>query len=86
MDDLSNIRMFLSVARLGSFSEAARQLNLAPSSVSRQITQLEDSLGVRLFTRTTRTLTLTGHRPAEEEAELMEHFQINVDDEETIED
>lgn len=60
MDDLSNIRMFLSVARLSSFSEAARQLNLAPSSVSRQITQLEDSLGVRLFTRTTRKLTLTG--------------------------
>lgn len=60
MDDLGNMRVFLSVARLGSFSEAGRQLDLAPSSISRQIGQLEDSLGVRLFTRTTRKLTLTG--------------------------
>ncbi len=54
------MRVFLSVARLGSFSEAGRQLGLAPSSISRQISQLEDNLGVRLFTRTTRRLTLTG--------------------------
>lgn len=60
MDDLGVMRVFLSVARLGSFSEAGRQLGLAPSSVSRQVSQLEDSLGVRLFTRTTRSLTLTG--------------------------
>jgi DNA-binding transcriptional LysR family regulator len=60
MDDLGNMRVFLAVARLGSFSEAGRQLDLAPSSISRQISQLEDSLGVRLFTRTTRSLTLTG--------------------------
>jgi DNA-binding transcriptional LysR family regulator len=37
-------RVFLAVARLGSFSKAGRQLQLAPSSVSRQISQLEDSL------------------------------------------
>lgn len=60
MDELGNMRVFLSVARLGSFSEAGRQLDLAPSSISRQISQLEDTLGVRLFTRTTRRLTLTG--------------------------
>lgn len=60
MDDLSGMRVFLAAARLGSFSKAGRQLQLAPSSVSRQISQLEDSLGARLFTRTTRNLTLTG--------------------------
>jgi DNA-binding transcriptional LysR family regulator len=60
MDDLSAIRLFHTVVRSGSFSEAGRQLDMAPSSVSRQIGHLEDSLGVRLFTRTTRSLTLTG--------------------------
>ena len=60
MDDLGNMRVFLAVARLGSFSEAGRQLDLAPSSISRQVSQLEDNLGVRLFRRTTRKLTLTG--------------------------
>lgn len=60
MDDLNAMRVFLAAARLGSFSKAGRQLELAPSSVSRQISQFEDSLGARLFTRTTRNLTLTG--------------------------
>ena len=60
MDVLGSMRLFLAVARVGSFSEAGRQLGLAPSSVSRQMSQLEDELGVRLFTRTTRNLTLTG--------------------------
>ncbi len=60
MDDLGAMRVFQAVARHGSFSEAGRQLGLAPSSVSRQVSQLEDSLGVRLFTRSTRNLTLTG--------------------------
>lgn len=60
MDDLTATRLFQSVVRSGSFSKAGRQLGMAPSSVSRQMSQLEDSLGVRLFTRTTRKLTLTG--------------------------
>lgn len=46
-------------AQFGSFSEAARQLGMAPSAVSRAVLRLEDELGVRLLQRTTRSLTLT---------------------------
>lgn len=46
-------------AQCGSFSEAARQLGMAPSAVSRAVLRLEDDLGARLLQRTTRSLTLT---------------------------
>lgn len=59
MDTVAGMRLFTRVVEAGSFSEASRQLGLAPSSVSRQINDLEDSLGVRLFQRTTRKLSLT---------------------------
>jgi len=42
-----------------SFSQAATQLNLVPSAVSRQISELEKHLGVRLLQRTTRSINLT---------------------------
>ena len=51
--------MFTRVVDAGSFSEAARQLGVAPSSVSRQINELESHLNARLFNRTTRQLSLT---------------------------
>lgn len=47
------------VARLGSFSAAARQLGLVPSVVTKRIGQLEQSLGTKLLVRSTRGLTLT---------------------------
>ena len=59
MDSVSGMRIFVRVVGAGSFSEAGRQLNVAPSSVSRQIKDLEDSLGARLLQRTTRKLSLT---------------------------
>lgn len=59
MDNLELLRVFLKVTESGSFSAAARELSVAPSSVSRQISDLEQSIEVRLFTRTTRQLTLT---------------------------
>ena len=59
MDTLIGMRLFEQVVRGESFSEAGRQLGLAPSSVSRQINALEDGLGVRLFNRSTRNLKLT---------------------------
>lgn len=58
-ESLSGMRIFERVIESGSFSEAARQLGVAPSSVSRQVGELEDALGVRLFQRTTRRLSLT---------------------------
>jgi len=59
MENIEQLRIFLAVIRTGSFSAAGRDLKLAPSSVSRQISDLEKSLSTQLFTRTTRQLTLT---------------------------
>src|ERR1700735_1990315 len=59
MDRLGAMRIFVSVAKLGSFSEAARRLQLSPSVVTRSIAQLEDQLGLTLLLRTTRSLRLT---------------------------
>jgi DNA-binding transcriptional LysR family regulator len=59
MDRLDAMRIFVTVARLGSFAEAARQLRLSPSVATRSVAQLEDQLGLMLLTRTTRSLRLT---------------------------
>ena len=59
MDKLGAIALFNKVVATGSFSEAARQSNLAPSSVSRRIVDLEGWVGAALFHRTTRRLNLT---------------------------
>jgi DNA-binding transcriptional LysR family regulator len=61
--DALTLKTFVDVARLGSFAHAARELELDPSSVSRTVAALEQELGVRLFQRTTRKLSLTeaGH-------------------------
>jgi len=59
MDRLDAMRIFVAVAKLGSFAEAARQLRLSPSVATRSIAQLEDQLGLMLLTRTTRSLRLT---------------------------
>ncbi|MEC7491182.1 MAG: LysR family transcriptional regulator [Pseudomonadota bacterium] len=59
MDTLTGMRLFNKVVETGSFSAAGRAVGLAPSSVSRQISGLEDQLGTRLFNRTTRNLHLT---------------------------
>lgn len=59
MDHLDAMRVFVAVARLGSFAEAARRLRLSPSVVTRSIAQLEDRLGLTVLHRTTRSLRLT---------------------------
>ena len=75
MDKLKSLMIFMRSAQCGSFSEAARQLGMAPSAVSRAVLRLaeslrcgsatrktfqdEDELRVRLLQRTTRSLTLT---------------------------
>ncbi|HSN30840.1 MAG TPA: LysR family transcriptional regulator, partial [Kofleriaceae bacterium] len=58
-DNLASLALFAEVARLRSFSEAARQAGIAKSAVSKRIARLEDELGVRLLRRSTRTLALT---------------------------
>ena len=59
MEDLNQLRVFVEVARKGSFSAAARALNMPRSTVSRWVGELERQLGIRLLQRTTRTLQLT---------------------------
>lgn len=55
----SDLRIFLAVVRAGSLSAAARHLAIGPMQVSRRIAVLEAALGVRLFHRTTRSVSLT---------------------------
>ena len=57
--DWDKLRIFHVVAKAGSFTEAGLTLNLAQSSVSRHITQLEESIGTTLFHRHSRGLALT---------------------------
>lgn len=52
--------VFVRVVETGSFSEAARNLLMTPSTVSKLIARLEARLGVRLIERSTRRLVLTG--------------------------
>ena len=59
MDNVKTMRLFLTVVKNGSLSGAGRQMGLSPASVSRQISALEDDLGVRLLNRTSRRLSLT---------------------------
>lgn len=56
---VSDVRIFLSVASLRNLSAAARQLDLAPMQVSRRIAALEEELNARLLHRTTRSVSLT---------------------------
>lgn len=57
--DIENLSLLLDVAQRGSFAAAAKERAIDPSSVSRVIARLEDELGLRLFQRSTRRLTLT---------------------------
>jgi DNA-binding transcriptional LysR family regulator len=56
MDRLDAMRAFVQVVDSGSYTKAALQLNLHKATVSQQIQQLEDRLGTRLLTRTTRSV------------------------------
>jgi DNA-binding transcriptional LysR family regulator len=57
--DLNHLALFVQVVQAGSFAEASRRLGMPPTTLSRQVAQLEDSLQARLLQRTTRKLTLT---------------------------
>jgi DNA-binding transcriptional LysR family regulator len=69
METLSSIESFVRSAELGSFSAAARRLSMTPGGVSKNVAKLEADLGVRLFFRSTRSLSLT---------EAGEHFLTQV--------
>jgi DNA-binding transcriptional LysR family regulator len=59
MDRLASINAFVRVAETGGFSAAARSLKVSTTTISDQVQALENTLGVRLFNRTTRRVNLT---------------------------
>jgi DNA-binding transcriptional LysR family regulator len=70
METLANLESFVRTAEGGSFSEAGRRLGVTAAAVSRNVAMLERNLGVRLFHRSTRKLTLT---------EAGERFLVSID-------
>lgn len=69
---LAAMQIFITVVESGSFSECARRLGLSQPSISRQVNNLEDQLGIRLLQRTTRRISLTeaGHLYYEKAREI----------------
>jgi DNA-binding transcriptional LysR family regulator len=59
LGDFDGIWAFLRTVEAGSFSAAARELDVTPSAISKQIARLEQKLSVVLFSRTSRGLALT---------------------------
>lgn len=59
MSRLHAMQVFVRVAETGGFAEAARQLNMSPPAVTRAVAALEDVIGTRLLTRTTRSVKMT---------------------------
>ena len=58
-DHFAALRIFVRLAQLGSFSKTAQELNVSQPTASRMISDLETHLGVTLFTRTTRSISMT---------------------------
>jgi DNA-binding transcriptional LysR family regulator len=59
LESLSGIDFFVRAAETRSFSEAGRALGISSSAVGKSVARLEERLGVRLFHRSTRSITLT---------------------------
>ncbi|NIL16157.1 LysR family transcriptional regulator [Pseudomonas sp. ATCC PTA-122608] len=59
MDSLGSISVFVQVAETRSFTEAGRLLGVSSSAIGKSIARIEERLGVRLFHRSTRSITLT---------------------------
>lgn len=80
MESFSSLECFITSAEVGSFAEAARRLSITPAAVGKNVAQLESRLGVRLFQRSTRKLTLTeaGQRFLGEVSESFRSIQYAV--------
>ncbi|THF55376.1 LysR substrate-binding domain-containing protein [Pseudothauera rhizosphaerae] len=80
MDAASELAFFALLADKGSFTAAARELNLTPPAASKRLAQMEQRLGVRLLNRSTRRMSLT------DEGELyLEHARRILADIEELE-
>lgn len=74
---VNGLRVLLAIVDAGSFARAADMLDMTPSGVSRAVTRLEQRLGVRLFERTTRNVSLSdeGRRFHEQVLPLLEQLE-----------
>lgn len=57
--EFARLRAFITIVDEGNFARAAAQLRVSPSTLSQTIRELEESLGVRLLNRTTRSVAMT---------------------------
>ncbi|KJY83486.1 LysR family transcriptional regulator [Vibrio galatheae] len=81
--DLNAINVFAQVVECGSFTHAAEALNMTKSTVSRKLAELEQHLGVRLVTRSTRSLLLTPegerfYQSSQQMLELINQAELEV--------
>ncbi len=81
MDRIQALEVFIAVAEARSFAGGARKTRLSAPSVTRGINSLENRLGARLFTRTTRRVRLTdvGQAYLEDARQILEHLQTADD-------
>jgi DNA-binding transcriptional LysR family regulator len=80
-ENLNNLAAFLAVAREGNFTRAAAKLGVSQSALSQTIRGLEARLGVRLLTRTTRSVSLTeaGERLLRSMAPRLEGIEVELE-------
>ena len=78
--DFSELAAFIAVAEAGSFTRAAAKLGLSQSALSYSVRMLEQRLGVRLISRTTRSLSLTdaGERMLHSLRPAFEHIESEI--------
>ena len=62
--EINDIKAFVAIAELGSFTKAAKYLGITRGHISKQVKKLEEDMGVRLIIRTTRSMTLTAEGDA----------------------
>src|SRR3954469_21632447 len=72
---LDDLQAFVAVARERSFTKAAAKLGVSQSALSHTIRELEERLGVRLLSRTTRSVS-----PTEAGAPLLHNIRSRLDD------
>lgn len=81
--DLNAIKVFVQVVECGSFTQAAESLSMTKSTVSRKLAELEQHLGVRLITRSTRSLVITPegerfYQSSQQMLELLNQAELEV--------